>query len=202
MNADQLLSLASFAVATSITPGPNNLMLMMSGANFGLRRTLPHWLGVALGFTFMIFAIGLGLAALLERSPTARIALQVCGIGYMLWLAYRLATSHTLAKGQGRSTPLTFFEAAAFQWANPKAWAMALSAIGVYAASGASGQVGLVATVFGLLNFPCVGVWVGAGQKLRGALQDERKLRIFNGALAALLALSVASTVWGLWAGL
>jgi threonine/homoserine/homoserine lactone efflux protein len=201
MSADQLVSLASFAFATSITPGPNNLMLMMSGANFGLRRTLPHWLGVALGFVVMTFAIGLGLAALLERSPSLRFALQVCGIGYMLWLAYRLASSHTLAKGHGRAIPLTFLQAAAFQWANPKAWAMALSAIGVYAASGSPAQVALVAVVFGLINFPCVGVWVSAGQKLRGALQDERKLRIFNGTLAALLVLSVAPTVWGLWSG-
>ena len=191
MNIDQFLGFLGFAFVTSVTPGPNNLMLMASGANFGLRRTAPHMIGISLGHSFMVLLVGLGLGAAMDAVPQAKLALKVAAVGYMLWLAWKMA--HATAPGEGRAggSRMTFLQAAAFQWVNPKAWAMAVGAIAAYAAGGGLAQVALVAGLFALINFPSILLWAWAGQAMRAYLQEPKRLRIFNTTMAALLVASL-----------
>ncbi len=191
MSTEILLALLSFAFVTSVTPGPNNLMLMASGANFGIRRTIPHMLGISVGFAVLACATGLGLAGLLHAWPPAMLALKAAAVGYMLWLAWKIAGSGAPGQGRASARPMTFLQAAAFQWVNPKAWAMALGAIAVYAPDGRLWQVGLVAGVFALVNLPTVSLWAWAGEALRTLLSDPRRLRVFNLTMAGLLVASL-----------
>ena len=188
---DLLLALVAYAFVTSVTPGPNNLMLMASGANFGLRRTLPHMLGVSIGHSGMVAVLGLGLAAAFAAWPPAMVALKLASTGYMLWLAWKIA--HAAAPGEGKAAgrPLTFLQAAAFQWVNPKAWAMALTALAVYAAGGGGAAVLAVAGVFAAVNLPSILLWAAAGQGLRHWLSDPVRLIWFNRAMAAGLVASL-----------
>ncbi len=191
MTPDLLPALLSFAFVTSVTPGPNNLMLMASGANFGLRRTLPHMLGISAGFALLAGAAGLGLAGVLHTVPAALWALKVAAVGYMLWLAAQIARAGAPQPGRAGARPMTLVQAAAFQWVNPKAWAMALGAVTVYAPQGSPAQIALVALVFSLVNLPTIALWAWAGEALRGWLADPRRLRLFNLTMAAALVASL-----------
>lgn len=194
MTYDLIPALAGFAFVTSITPGPNNLMLMASGANFGLRRTLPHMLGVGLGFTYMVAAVGLGLYGIFDRWPVAHDALKVASVAYLLWLAWKIATAAPKAPEAPETAgrPMTFLQAAAFQWVNPKAWAMALTAIAAYSPDRSLAGVALVAVVFGIVNIPSVGCWTVLGQQMRRFLTTGHRLRAFNATMALLL----VATLW------
>ena len=193
MTAELFLALAAFAFVTSVTPGPNNIMLLASGANFGVRRSVPHMLGISGGFTVMVALVGIGVMALFDLFPPLHAALRVGSVLYLVWLAWRIATAAP-PSGEVRATgaPMTFVQAALFQWVNPKAWAMALSAIAAYAPDRSLAAVLVVATVFGAINLPSVGVWALLGQALRRLLSDPARLRAFNVAMAALLILSLA----------
>lgn len=192
MTFEILTALAAFAFVTSITPGPNNLMLMASGANFGVRRTVPHALGVALGFVAMAIMIGLGMAQIFERWPLLHDILKWLSVGYILWLAHKIATAAAPADAQrAQGVPMTFLQAAAFQWVNPKAWAMALSAITVYAPEGSILQIALVAIIFGTVNLPSVSTWVLLGVQMKRLLTNPRRLQSFNIAMAILLIASL-----------
>lgn len=191
MTHDILIALIGFAFATSVTPGPNNMMLLASGVNFGFRRTIPHMLGISLGHAFMVLLLGVGLSELLSQLPMVVLALKVAAVLYMLWLAWKIATAAPPRAGDDRGKPLTFFQAAAFQWVNPKAGAMALSAVTVYGGDGSIGSMALVALVFCAVNFPSVSVWAYAGQKLRLWLTTNARLRNFNRTMAVLLVLSL-----------
>lgn len=186
-----LPALLAFAFVTSVTPGPNNMMLMASGANFGFRRTVPHMLGIAIGFTAMVFLVGVGLAGLFLAEPRLGKALGIVSLLYMLWLAWKIAHAAPPEAQSSKARPLSFLQAAAFQWVNPKAWAMALSACALYAPDQTVWAVGFVALVFGAVNLPSVSVWAAAGQGLRGFLTDRRRLVLFNWAMAGLLVLSM-----------
>eukprot|EP01032_Pedospumella_encystans_P037887 gene37887-42912_t len=131
MSADTLLALVLFALATSITPGPNNMMLFASGVNFGFRRTIPHMLGIGAGFLSLLIGVGLGLGAVLHAYPPAFIALKVAGGLYLLWIAWKIGSSRSMGEGEAKGRPMTFLGAAAFQWVNPKAWVMAVTAMAV-----------------------------------------------------------------------
>lgn len=191
MTPDLILALAAFALATSITPGPNNLMLMTSGANYGLRRTLPHMVGVALGFVVLAVCVGLGLGRALQAWPPALTILKAASVAYMLWLAWKFATAAAPEPGAVSGRPLTFLQAAAFQWVNPKGWAMALTAISVYAPGQAPGTVLAVALIFGAVNLPSVGLWALAGTAMGRLLARPARLRAFNVTMAVLLVLSL-----------
>ena len=191
MSVEILLALISFAFVTSITPGPNNLMLMASGANFGVRRTVPHMLGVALGFVAMVALVGVGLAQIFDLYPVSRTVLQVISVIYMVWLAWKIANAAAPEDAESSGTPMTFLQAAAFQWVNPKAWAMALSAIAVYAPDRSWAAILLVAAIFGAVNLPSVGSWAWLGQQLRYILTNTRRLRAFNWTMAVLLVASL-----------
>ena len=196
MMLETLPALALFALVTSVTPGPNNLMLMASGANFGFRRTVPHMLGVGLGFVLMTFLVGIGLAGLFQTYPLAVTALEVVSVVYMLWLAWKIANAAAPKDRQAGGTPMTFLQAAAFQWVNPKAWAMALTAITVHAPDRSLWAVALVAVIFGAINLPSVSLWTLIGQQLRRLLTNTRRLMIFNWTMAGLLVLSLAPVLW------
>ncbi len=201
MSNELLISLAAFALVSSITPGPNNLMLMASGANFGFRLTIPHMLGVSLGFTLMVLLVGLGLVRLFDAWPLSYTVLKVVSVVYLLFLAWKIAragppqtsSSDTAARGQ----PLTFVQAALFQWVNPKAWAMALTALSVYSPSKSVAAVALVAAVFGLINLPTISVWILLGQQMRKLLTNSRRLAVFNISMAALLLASLYPVLIG-----
>ena len=189
--ADLFLALLGFALATLFTPGPNNLMLMASGANWGFRRTVPHALGVALGFPAMAAAVGLGLAAVFEAVPALETVLKVVAVLFLLWLAWKVATARPGdARAGGR--PLTFLQATAFQWVNPKAWAMALGAMAAYAATGGAGRVLLVAAVFAVLGVGSAATWTALGTRIRRVLSTDARLKAFNWTMAGLLVLSLA----------
>ncbi len=194
MFTDTFLALLIFAFVSSVTPGPNNLMLLASGVNFGFRRTIPHMLGIAGGFGVLLLAVGLGLGALLTAYPGLHIGLKIAGGAYLLYLAWKIASSRSLGeKTRATGKPMTFLAAAAFQWVNPKAWVMGLTAMSLYTdpARPMLSTV-LVAAAFVLVNFPSVSVWAGFGQALRGFLADPVRLKWFNIAMGLLL----AATLW------
>lgn len=193
MTYEILIALIGFAFASSITPGPNNLMLMASGANYGLRRTVPHMLGISLGHAFMVFMVGVFLLGVFEAYPVVNIVLKVVSAAYMLWLAWKIATALPPEAKKVTGKPFTFLQAAAFQWVNPKAWFMAVTAISTYAPQdmGLVKGAALVALVFSATNLPSVSVWAWMGVQVRRWLGTARRLRIFNVSMAVLLVASL-----------
>ncbi len=189
MSLDLFLALVVFAFVTSITPGPNNFMLLASGVNFGFWRTVPHMCGIGVGFFTLLVGVGLGLGAVLTAYPQLHLALKVAGGAYLLYLAWKIAMSRSLGEKEGGTRPMTFLEAAAFQWVNPKAWVMAVTAMAVYTDPARPFlTMLLVATAFALVNFPSVSCWAGFGVALRGFLADPVRLKWFNIAMGVLLA--------------
>jgi threonine/homoserine/homoserine lactone efflux protein len=191
MMTELLIPFAGFAFVSSITPGPNNLMLMASGANYGFRRTVPHMLGIGFGFSLMVLLVGVGLIGVFEAFPLAHAVLKAACVVYLLWLAWKIATAAAPGEAQGGGRPMTFVGAALFQWVNPKAWAMALTAVTLYAPDRSFGTILVIAAIFGAINLPSVSLWTVLGQGVRRFLANRRRLRAFNGAMAVLLILSV-----------
>ena len=205
MTTELLAALAVFAFVSSITPGPNNLMLMTSGINFGLRRTIPHMLGVSLGFTLMIVLIGLGIMQIIEAVPGSTLIITTLSELYLLYMAWKIAMTDVSPMDDGtavKSKPFSFTQAALFQWVNPKAWTMALTAISAYAPK-SQGWVGviMVAGIFGVINLPSTATWAVMGAKLRHFLSDPLRLRTFNIIAALLLVASLYPMLAGLVAG-
>lgn len=186
-----LTALLGFAFVATVTPGPNNLMLMASGANFGFRRTLPHMLGITGGVSVMALFIGAGLMALFDAVPALNLVLKVLSVGYLLWLALKIATAAPIEERGSDNRPMTFVQAATFQWVNPKAWAMCLSAITLYAPDRSLLSVIIVAGAFALVCFPAISIWAWLGTVVRQWLSNAARLRIFNLTMAALLVASL-----------
>lgn len=198
MTTDQLLALSVFAAVSSGTPGPNNLMILTSGVNFGMKRSIPHLMGITLGFCFMIFCVGMGLQTMFTVFPQLETVLRYVGTLYLLWLAWKIVNSGppSSTTGEGKTAkPMGFWAATAFQWVNPKAWFMAISAITTYASTTGGGsklvQVLLVVLIFGLINLPLVACWGWFGSAMRQFLQDPKKLKLFNWTMAILLVASL-----------
>ncbi len=188
MSVELVVALIAFAFVSSITPGPNNLMLMASGANFGFQRTVPHMLGVGTGFTLMVVLVGTGLMQLFDLYPLSYQILKTASIVYLSYLAYKIATAAAPETGiNSHGKPITFIQAVLFQWVNPKAWTMALTAITVYSPSSSLDAVLAVALIFGLVNLPSVSVWAVLGQQLRKLLTSHKRLRTFNIGMAIML---------------
>lgn len=190
---DLLSAFVLFAFVSSITPGPNNTMLLASGVNFGVRRSIPHALGISLGFMVLVLAVGFGLGEVFKAWPPAYTALRFAGAAYLLYLAWKIATSGPMANdAPGTRKPVSFFGAAAFQWVNPKAWVMAIGAITTYTpAQGYVTNVIVIAALFALVNLPSVSIWVMFGSALRNLLRNPRWLTLFNLLMAALLVISL-----------
>lgn len=198
-SADLLLAFGLFAFVSSITPGPNNTMLLASGVNFGFQRTIPHMLGISIGFMVMVLAVGMGLGAVFKAVPLLYTILRYTGAAYLLYLAWKIATSGPPSDARdGESRPMSFLGAAAFQWVNPKAWVMAVGAITTYTPqAGYFSNVLVVAAIFGAVNLPAVSAWAGFGSLLRNVLRDRFWLRVFNGVMAALLVASLYPLLQG-----
>jgi len=192
MTLELLTALALFALVSSITPGPNNLMLMASGANFGFQRTIPHMLGVGLGFVFMIILVGAGLVQLFDAYPVSYTILKTFSVIYLLYLAWKIANASAPKNARVKPAPMTFLQAAAFQWVNPKAWTMALTAISAYAPDRTFFAILLVAAIFGAINLPSVSSWTLLGQQMQRLLTNPARLKAFNWTMALLLVASLA----------
>jgi threonine/homoserine/homoserine lactone efflux protein len=184
-----------FAVSMSATPGPNNTMLASSGSLWGFRRTIPHILGVSLGFSAMLIAVAAGLGGLLLHHPTVLGVLRWIAVVYLLYLAWRIATAKPHdARGReaaaNRGRPLSFTQAALFQWVNPKAWVIALSALATMTAVADRPS-------FQAATLVTTALWTFLGVGVSRVLRSGRALQLFNVALAVLLVLSVVASVVG-----
>ena len=200
MTPEQWWGAALFMLVSSITPGPNNTMLMASGVHFGYRRTLAHLMGVQLGFGFMLIAVGLGLHTVLSQFPAFYDVVRFAGAAYMVWMAWSLASARPQFQeqaaieqsAQNEPKPLGFWGAVLFQWVNPKAWVMAVTIMSAYVPPGAGLlQIAPLGLMFAVLGFPCSSVWVGFGSALRSYLQEAFRMRVFNCTMAAALLLSL-----------
>jgi threonine/homoserine/homoserine lactone efflux protein len=199
MGLDIVLAFAVFAFVTSVTPGPNNLMLLASGMNFGFRASVPHVLGIGGGFFCLLIAVGMGLGGVFARYPQTYEVLKWVGAAYLLYLAWGIAASGApvgakldeparRAPEQTRGRPLGFLGAALFQWVNPKAWAMAVGAYTAYVPATSGWElVAAAAFLFAAINAPCVSLWALFGSRLRRWLMDPAYRRVFNVAMAVLL---------------
>ena len=192
MSLSLLGPLAMFALVSSITPGPNNVMLASSGLNFGFRRSVPHLLGVNLGFTLMIFLVGIGLGSVFQQVPQLYTVLKYAGAAYLLYLAWKIANSGSMDDGETRGKPFTFLQAAAFQWVNPKAWVMAVGVVATYTPqNGFVANLVIATVVCGVVNLPSIGIWVTFGTALRRVLHRPWAIRAFNVSMALLLVASL-----------
>ena len=194
------VSMAVFAFVTSVTPGPNNMMLLASGVNFGVRATVPHLLGISCGHFIMLIAVGLGLGELFIRVPMIYPVMQVLGMAYLLYLAWGIVRSGPPPEqgaANGAAKPLGFWGAAAFQWVNPKAWVMTLGFFSHYLPQDA-GLVLMAAAslLFSLINLPSIAVWAVLGARMGHYLQVDFYRHVFNWTMAMLLVASMAASLF------
>lgn len=195
MTSEILLSLIMFSFVSTITPGPNNLMLMTSGTNFGFKKTIPHMLGITLGFSFMLIVVGLGISSIFQKWPEAYSVLKVLSFIYMIWLAWKIAHSSAPEVNSDKVRPMTFIQAALFQWVNPKGWSMAISAVTIFSPKNDLYSVLVISSVFAVINIPSVCSWTFLGQKMRQWLSSSKRLKIFNWSMAVLLLGSMISMI-------
>lgn len=189
---ETLPALLAFAFATSVTPGPNVIMVAASAANHGVRATVPHMAGITIGFPVMIVLVGLGLAGPFAASPTLHTVLKWIGAAWIVWLAWKIARAGAPGEGVARP-PLGFLGAAAFQWVNPKAWLLALAAIPAFTRPGGDVLVEtlVIAAAFLAVSPPSVAFWAVVGAGTGRILRSPRQLRAFNVTMAVLLVLSL-----------
>ncbi|HSC15326.1 MAG TPA: LysE family translocator, partial [Gammaproteobacteria bacterium] len=183
-----LLPLLSFAFVSSITPGPNNLMLSASGVVFGFNRTLPHLLGVAVGFTLLLVVCASGIGALLLGLPAAALVLKVGGTVYLLYLAWTYRNALAPQARSASARPLRFAEAVAFQFVNPKAWIMGLTAAAVFVPDIEPRYfaIAVMVAAFSIVNLPCIATWAALGATLKRWLTRDRWRQVFSYAIALL----------------
>lgn len=196
MTLDVLSALALFSLITSLTPGPNNLMLMASGANFGFARTVPHMMGVTFGFMAMLLLVGVGLIRVFDAFPVIYTVLKVLSGIYLLFLAYKIATADPAQHAAAGGRPMSFLQAAGFQWVNPKAWAFGLSIITIYVPVAGFGPLFGAACVVAVMAFPSVALWTVLGKETSRFMTKPRRLRMFNWTMAGLLIASLLPVLW------
>ena len=205
MSLETFTAALIFALAMSLTPGPNNVMLAASGSRFGIRRTLPHLAGVTLGFPLMLFLVGLGLTSVLVASSSVQLGMKIVSCAYLLWLALQIARSSSAGRDTDRAKPLSFLQAAAFQWVNPKAWLMAVGAISAYTAGRGSQlyiQVAIIAAITLAVSLLSTLTWTAFGAAIRLWLRSPAALRLFNLAMALMLLVSTAPILLEIWEAL
>ncbi|MCB1827629.1 MAG: LysE family translocator [Coxiellaceae bacterium] len=181
-----------FCVSTTLTPGPNNLMIMSSGLNFGVKKSLGHYFGISLGFPAMVLIVALGFGALFTKYQIIHQILKVLSVAYMLYLAWKIANSHNKIDSKKPTKPLSFLQAALFQWINPKAWTMVIGVIAIFTVAHDSviQQAIKITVLYLLVCLPCTAVWLLFGTVLQRFLKNSTHRRIFNYAMAACLVLS------------
>jgi threonine/homoserine/homoserine lactone efflux protein len=194
---DYLFTVALFAIASSVTPGPNNIMVLTSGVNFGVRKSLPLLTGICVGFTLMLLLVGLGFGQLFEWFPGLHFIIKCIGTLYLLYLAALIAKSADAITSDAQNQPFSFLKGALFQWVNAKAWVVATGAIAAFTTAGTGfySQNMTIATTFLIVSFPCVGIWLLFGSMLKNLLKERRYRKWFNYAMALLLTLSVIPVV-------
>ncbi len=190
-----------FAIATCVTPGPNNTMIMTSGLNYGIRRSLPHFSGIVLGFPVMVVAVGLGLATLFDQYPILHTLLKIVGASYLTYLAYKIASAPVTELNETTGKPFSFIQAAAFQWVNPKAWVLAVGATATYTVVGQDYalQVTIIAIIFLVFGAPCILLWLWFGSALKQLLQKPQSVKAFNYTMAFLLMASLVPVFMDLY---
>ncbi|MDT8429699.1 MAG: LysE family translocator [Pseudomonadales bacterium] len=190
---DQLLPLLLFCFIATITPGPNNVMLLASGLNFGVRRTLPHLLGICIGFPLMVILVGFGFGLIFNKYPVLHDLIKIVGTFYLLYLAWLIANASAGEDDPVQGKPITFLQSATFQWVNPKAWVMISGAVAAFTVPNANiyFQVLIIALCFMLVAFPCAGIWAVFGSSLQQILKTPSWRRMFNYLMALLLVLSL-----------
>jgi threonine/homoserine/homoserine lactone efflux protein len=193
---EQLLAFSLFTLTGAITPGPNNMIATVSGATFGFRRTLPQMLGVTVGYPLMVAALGLGLGEVFKYLPWLHGAMRYIGAAFLLYLAWKLVRANA-PEAAGSVKPVGFLEAVVFQWLNPKAWSIVLGAIAAFTTPGLTGsafvwEIAVFTVVSALITFPSLTIWCLFGVAISSALKDEKKRRVVNYSLAAILVLSIA----------
>ena len=193
MHFEVLPAMALFVFVASVTPGPNNTMLLASGVNFGYKQTLPHLLGISVGHFILLMAVGNGLEAVFNIYPVTYQAMKIIGVSYLMYLAVKIIRSNTLESDQAKQArPLSFIGGAAFQWINPKAWMMSIGFFSTYMPEEASMTfVTLSCLMFSLINFPTISLWAGLGTKMVHYLQNVRLRTMFNWVMALLLVISM-----------
>ena len=198
---DFLPSFIIFAFIASITPGPNNIMIMASGVNFGVRLSMPHFWGISVGFLLMMTTLGFGAGFMFERFPQLHEVIKVVGVLYLTYLAWKIASSAPNASNNGNAKPFSFVEAALFQWVNPKAWIMGTTALATFTTAGAdiNLQIAAIILVFFMLTWPSVGVWLLFGVGLQRVFSNPLHYRIFNVTMAVLLIASMYPVIVSLF---
>ncbi|MGL6258679.1 LysE family translocator [Vibrio sp. WXL210] len=194
---EYLTAVILFAISSSVTPGPNNIMVMTSGVNFGVKRTMPLLTGICIGFTIMLLVLGAGFSAVFELYPELHFVIKCFGVLYLLYLAYLIATSSGAIQSDRQSKPLTFMNGALFQWVNGKAWVVAMGAIAAFTTAGGDllMQNMMIAATFLVVSFPCVAIWLGFGSLLKNVLNSPRRRQLFNLCMASLLVLSIVPVI-------
>jgi threonine/homoserine/homoserine lactone efflux protein len=197
MTTEMLLAATSFACVMSFTPGPNNILLTASGVNFGFVRSIPHILGVKFGFVALVAASGLGLGLLFTTYPAAQTALKIVGAGYLLWLAWKVANAGSASGVPAGARPISFLQATAFQWVNPKGVIAALGAVALFVRpDSATTDLLMLLVVFGVCTILAASTWTAFGAALSKLLRNPRYARMFNIAMALLLVASIVPMVW------
>ncbi|USH05210.1 LysE family translocator [Grimontia kaedaensis] len=194
---DYLIAVTLFAISASATPGPNNLLLMSSGANFGVKKSLPLMCGICFGFALMLFLVGVGFGQIFQQFPELHFIIKCIGTAYLLYLAFLIARSGDIAESGTEAKPLTFMKGALFQWVNAKAWVVATGAIAAFTTLGAGyySQNLTIAATFFVVSFPSVGIWLLFGSALKRVLSSTARRKAFNYFMAALLVLSVVPVI-------
>ena len=190
---DWALPIVAFCASSTFTPGPNNVMITASGANFGFRRSIPHILGIAIGFGVMNLCVGLGLGGVFAAYPDLHVVLKYASIAYLTYLAWKIATASGAGKGEDKGKPFTFLQAAAFQWVNPKAWVIAIGAVSTFTTVGGDlmAEVMAMSLIFMVVTFPSASMWAMFGLMIGKFLQTPGRLRAFNWTMAGILMLSL-----------
>jgi len=198
---EQYFSLIFFVTAMTITPGPNTIMLTASGLNFGIKRSIPHFLGICFGFPIMLIAIGFGINLALAEHQYLHDTIKILGIIYLLSLSWIIATSTPFGTENKKANPIGFINALLFQWVNPKAWIMATGAISAYTTFSLDSfnQILSIALIFFLVSFPCAGIWLIFGAKLNKHLKSRKQQQVFNISMALLLVFSLLPMVIGIF---
>jgi threonine/homoserine/homoserine lactone efflux protein len=195
---EYLVSLMAFTFVAGITPGPNNIMLFASGLNHGVKKSLPHYFGVCIGFMFLVAAIGFGLGAIFKHSPFLHQILKILGAIYLVYLAWKIASASTESNRGVIRNPFTFIEAALFQWVNPKGWVISIGAIATFTIpSNIIGSIAAIIIMYFIMGLLTMGVWLTLGATLQRFLNSGKRKRIFNISMAILLILSIIPMVIG-----
>lgn len=197
MNWTLYAGFLGFAIAASFTPGPNNLIALSSGANFGFRKTLPHLMGVALGFGLMLFLVGLGLGALFEAVPLVYNVLQVACLVYLLLLAWKMGTSGAIGSVKDREKPNSLFASALFQWVNPKAWFASLTIVSTFTDPQNYWQsMSMNSVSIMIIAAASICSWTLFGSVFQRLLSSPRRLSAFNWTMAAALVFSTVPAIF------